>query len=80
MAEYIMKSSPILESDSTPLEVVGELTRCKDCKHRPRRIDESGYRFNLEFPDYRCPCRCEDDWSSWMPDDDWFCGNGERKE
>ena len=58
----------------------GELIRCKDCKHRPRRIDESEYRFNLEFPDYRCPCRCEDDWYSWMPDDDWYCGNGERKE
>ena len=57
-----------------------KVTRCKDCKHRPRRIDESGYRFNLEFPDYRCPCRCEDDWYSWMPDDDWFCGNGERKD
>jgi hypothetical protein len=33
MAEYIMKSSPILESDGTPLEVVGELIRCKDCKY-----------------------------------------------
>lgn len=33
MAEYIMKSSPILETDGTPLEVVSELIRCKDCKH-----------------------------------------------
>ncbi len=33
MTEYIMKSSPILESDGTPIEVVGELIRCKDCKH-----------------------------------------------
>lgn len=44
MAEYIMKSSPILESDSTPLEVVGELIRCKDCiyfNHEGRYRGES---------------------------------------
>lgn len=58
-----------------------ELIRCKDCKHRPRRIEENGgNRFNLEFPDYRCPCQCDDPWYNWMPDDDWFCGNGERKD
>lgn len=59
----------------------GELIRCKDCKHRPRQVEENvGNRLNLEFPDYRCPCRCEDGWYNWMPDDDWFCGNAERKE
>jgi len=33
MAEYILKCSPILETDGTPLEVVGELIRCRDCKY-----------------------------------------------
>ena len=40
---------------------------CKNCKHRP-------------FPDYGCPCQCDDGYYSWYPDDDWFCGNGELKD
>ena len=57
----------------------GELIRCKDCKHRP--IGGHEYNHTLIFPDERCPCNCFDDnWYSWMPDDNWFCGNGERKE
>jgi len=58
-----------------------ELVRCKDCKHRPRRIEKNGGNwFDLEFPDNRCPCQGDDGWYNWMPDDNWFCGNGERKE
>lgn len=58
-----------------------ELVRCKDCKHRPRRLGEDEHEgLNLEFPDGKCPCQCEDPWYNWMPDDDWHCGNGERKE
>ena len=56
-----------------------EVVRCKDCKHKPTG---SGVNHDITFPeqDYRCPCRCEDYWYSWMPDDDWFCANGERRE
>ena len=56
-----------------------EVVRCKDCKHKPTG---SGVNHDINFPkqDYRCPCRCEDYWYSWMPDDDWFCANGERRE
>lgn len=50
--------------------------RCKDCKHRPTGED----RDDLEFPDDKCPCKCEDYWYSWKPSDNWFCGNGERKD
>ena len=53
-----------------------EIVRCKDCKHRPTGTD----RDDLEFPDDKCPCKCEDYWYSWKPVDDWFCGNGERKK
>ena len=58
-----------------------ELIRCKDCKHRPRRsnVDDEHEGLNLEFPDEKCPCQCEDPWYNWMPRDDWFCGNGERR-
>lgn len=59
-----------------------ELIRCKDCKHRPRRsnVDDEHEGFNLEFPDEKCPCQCEDHWYNWMPRDDWYCGNGEGKD
>ena len=52
------------------------VVRCKDCKHRPTGTN----RDDLEFPDDKCPCKCEDYWYSWKPSDDWFCGNGERKD
>jgi hypothetical protein len=61
----------------------GELIRCKDCIHKPKitvTAEEYENGFDIEFPDKRCPCQCEDGWYNWMPDDDWFCGNWERKE
>lgn len=54
-----------------------QVIRCKDCKHKP---SGTGANHDLEFPDSVCPCQCEDYWYSWKPKDDWFCGNGERKE
>jgi len=69
--------------ESAPSIDAVQVVRCKDCKHRPKRLEEGeGEGFNLEFPDdnYKCPCRCDDGWYNWMPDDNWFCGNAERKE
>lgn len=62
-----------------------EIIRCKDCKHKPHTSDKYDYDngdcgFEIIFPDYRCPCRCEDEYYNHMPDDDWYCGNAERKE
>lgn len=59
-----------------------EVVRCKDCKHRPERVREDLKIFDgldLEFPDGICPCQCKDDYYSWMPKDDWFCKDGERR-
>lgn len=58
------------------------LIYCKDCKHRPidNRTKEDSSNFNIEFPDSKCPCQCDDGWYSWYPSDDWFCGNGELKD
>ena len=54
-----------------------EVVRCKDCKHRP--LDgEDTQGFDVEFPDEKCPCQCDDGFYNWRPDDDWFCGNAER--
>ena len=55
-----------------------ELVLCKDCKHRPIKEDDFQNGFDLDFPDGKCPCQCDDGWYSWYPSDDWFCANGER--
>ena len=62
-----------------------EIIRCKDCIHRPiandtYNFDDWNCGFDIEFPDYRCPCRCDDEYYNRIPDDDWFCGNAERGE
>ena len=67
------------------VEYVGELVRCRECKHRPIKEDADGenYGFNLIEPndgDERCPCLVNDGWYSWMPNDNFYCGFGERKE
>ena len=58
------------------------LIHCRECKHKAMRMDEDGGDgFNIIFPDSKCPCKCDgDEWYNWMPDDNWYCGNGERKE
>lgn len=72
--QYNMNECPLVvidEADAVPI------VRCKDCKHKPYG---TGANHDLVFPDEVCPCQCEDYWYSWMPKDDWFCANGERKE
>lgn len=74
-------NAPLKTIDDAPTVDAKPVVRCKDCKHRP--IDTSGHNYgpDLLFPDdYKCPCRCEDSWYSWMPEDDWFCANGKRSE
>ncbi len=64
-----------------PYQNMGELIRCKDCKHRPILKREFHNGIDLEFPTDMCPCRCDgDEYYSWMPEDYWFCPCGERKE
>ena len=76
-------------SDATRLissyDIQPEIIRCKDCKHKPYPSDNYDYDngdcgFEIIFPDYRCPCRCDDEYYNHIPDDDWFCGNAERRE
>ncbi len=67
---------PVDESTADAVPIV----RCKNCKHRPKRIGEGKQGFDLEFPDWECPCRCDDGYYNWMPEDNWFCGNGEKEE
>lgn len=53
-------------------EPIEELVRCKDCKHNPKYTNDYMYG--------GCVFCCEDDFYSGTPDDDFFCGFGERKE
>lgn len=58
------------------------IVRCKNCKWKPS-YDPPNERtsLNLVFPDSMCnPCpfKCEDNWFSKMPEDDFFCKYGER--
>lgn len=57
-----------------------EIVKCKDCKHKPHIEGKFKSRFDIEFPDDDCPCQCEDGWYNWIPEDDWFCANAERKD
>ena len=61
---------------------VAEVVRCKDCKHRPYPTElGKTYGLTIEAPDDRCPCYNEDDgWYSWVPDNEFFCSYGQRKE
>lgn len=52
------------------------VVRCKECKHRPKYDGPN----RVVFPDEVCPCQCEDLSYNWMPSDDWFCADGERKD
>ena len=70
--------------DATPAADVRPVVYCRDCIHRPYSSEPgktSG--FAVEAPDRECKCPCfnpDDGWYSWIPDDYFFCGNGERRE
>lgn len=63
--------------ESAPSVDAVEVVRCKDCKHKP---SGTGVNHDIEFLDEICPCQCEDYWYSWMPQDNFFCAWGERRE
>lgn len=75
MSEYIVRVTGF--PGVMKREMVSELVRCKECEHRPSG-DEANH--DIEFPDNLCPCQYVDFWYSWIPSDNWFCGNGERRE
>lgn len=70
-----------LEADTCPLI---DIVTCGECKHRPIKDDPDGadYGFNIAEPtdgDDICPCLVADGWYSWMPEDNFYCGLGERR-
>lgn len=61
-------------------EIKADIVKCKDCIHKPRLVVEGRVRPIVFFPDENCPCACDDSWYDYVPDDDWFCANGERND
>ncbi len=61
--------------EHTEIHAEPEIILCKDCIHKP--LWEDG---DIRFPDDDCPCRCPDTYYNWIPEDEWFCGNGKRAE
>ena len=62
-----------------------EIIRYKDCIYYPIVPENwNGSKYSLEWPVGEdgldnCPCHCPDDYYSWVPDEDWFCGNGKKR-
>ena len=89
MKEWICEEVPAMKFNgevvSTMLHQVQELVRCKDCKHKPKPFYYKNALGILDmYPDFpegsKCPCQCTNDtYYSWIPDDDWFCADGEAK-
>lgn len=74
---------PITDGKPTDCPLI-KIVTCKECKHRPIKDDPDGadYGFNIVEPtdgDDICPCLVEDGWYSWMPNDNFYCGRGERR-
>lgn len=66
---------------------IERLVRCKDCKYKPKWREGASEKrrdgLDLIFPELEenpCPCQCDDGYYAHMPDDNWFCANGKRKE
>ena len=71
-----MKDMALHAIEKQPTVDAVPVVRCKECKHRPKYDGPN----RLVFPDEVCPCQCDDLYYTWMPPDDWFCADSERKE
>lgn len=64
---------------------VVEVVRCKDCKRRPYEVRKNIFSGEPVIEcspddDGRCPCLSGDDYYSYIPEDDFFCAYGERRD
>lgn len=57
-----------------------DVVRCRECVHRPNNLGAIVEPYDIEFPDDFCPLSCGDHWYNKMPEPDWFCGSGERRD
>jgi len=77
--ENWIRTAEVRQSLLTMPSAHPEIICCKDCKHRPYK-DEDGEVWPTSWDDLICPCLRENSYYSWMPEDDFFCKRGERRE
>ena len=65
MSEYIVRETGY--PGAVKQEVVGELVRCKDCRHLKQEFQWNGMPYKT----------CEFHVNGYP--DDWYCADGERK-
>ena len=70
--EWICKEEPLIRADGASVGVgfrqMTELVRCKDCKYCGSEI-----RDGIKFA--KCELK-----HNWMPQPEWFCSDGERRD
>ena len=68
----LIRESPII-IETHLLEIV----HCKDCKWRGKVLSDG----SIEWSDkelFKCPGQVDDHYYDWIPDDDFYCANGEK--
>lgn len=66
---YIRAIRAAIEAEPT-IDAV-QVARCKDCIYNPKKDEHTT----------QCPCSTTGDpFLDWIPDDNWFCADGEREE
>ena len=79
---YVMKHRIYTDLKTIPAADVVEVVRCKDCKYKPNGYTDDDVLRYPNFPHEEnnpCPCQVyEDEWYSWIPNDDFYCSYGER--
>lgn len=77
------KAAEALFADIPSADVV-EVVRCNECIHKPNGYTDDDVLRYPNFPHEEnnpCPCQVyEDKWYSWIPNDDFYCSYGERKD
>ena len=75
-----MRGLAVVVDDNGNYLIKKELILCKDCIHRPYKNPNEDEYNAVASDDWVCPCVVEDDqFYSYIPEDDFFCAKGERK-
>lgn len=64
--------------DNAPTVKAVEVVKCKNCAHRPILQEIQRNIYHVVAPDDICPFGRVEDYIQIMPEDDFYCANGER--
>ena len=69
-------------TDAIAKKILNHLVvHCKDCKYYPTVPEDAENGFDYIWPEdsWKCPFRCDDEYYSRVPREDFYCANGVRK-